>query len=140
MPMSASSVPAIGVHKPTSRSIPTQLMKTSNIASPTGGCPRNEVKASETKARPEANRSRRRPTPGEPLANVEKSRRTTRTNYLAHTRAATPKRSRRIILSGSLELYDSALQSDHGRVGTVFGAQFRKDISHLTFHSIVADR
>ena len=72
----ASSVPAIGVHKPAISSIPTPTMSTSGIAVPKAGKPSNGVKPLEINTIPGANRSRRRPIPGAPRANVEKSRRT----------------------------------------------------------------
>jgi hypothetical protein len=45
----------------------------------------------------------------------------------------------RVTLWEVLEIYDSTSQSDHGGLGTVFGAQFGKNISHLTFHRVFAN-
>jgi hypothetical protein len=76
--MTATSAPAMGVHKPASRSIPTQVVRADSIADPSGGPLSSFVMPCTINAIPAANRINRRPIPGEPWANVENSRRTTK--------------------------------------------------------------
>jgi len=74
--MIATTAPAMGVHKPTSRSSPAPTASTHNKAGAIGSPPRSVVTPRTTIAIPTTNRMIRRPTPGEPRANVENSRRT----------------------------------------------------------------
>jgi ligand-binding sensor domain-containing protein len=53
-------------------------------------------------------------------------------------RTGSPKRRERGTLSRELQPDDAAFQTDHGRVGAVFRAQFGQDVSDLTFHRLFA--
>jgi hypothetical protein len=74
--MMVTSAPAIGVHKPANRSSPAPAASTCNMAGAIGSPPRSVVMRGTTIAIPATNRMIKRPTPGEPRANVENSRRT----------------------------------------------------------------
>jgi len=76
--MTATSAPAMGVHKPASKSIPTHVVTAGSIADPSGGPLSSFVMSCTINAIPAASRINRRPMPGEPWANVENSRRTTK--------------------------------------------------------------
>jgi len=75
--MAATSVPATGVHKP-ARSISARPMATAHRAITWGEGPLfNFSTARQIKAIPTTRRKSRRPTPGQPRANVENRRRKT---------------------------------------------------------------
>jgi hypothetical protein len=74
--MTATNAPAMGVHNPANRSIPEPVASTSRIAGAIVGSPRNVVSPRTTNAIPATSLMSSRPTPGEPWANVENSRRT----------------------------------------------------------------
>jgi hypothetical protein len=76
--MTATNTPAMGVEKPASRSIPTHVVTAGRIADPTGGPLSSFVMPCTINAIPADSRINRRPMPGEPWANVENSRRTTK--------------------------------------------------------------
>jgi hypothetical protein len=76
----ATSAPAMGVHKPATRRSPAATASTCTmtgvIGRPIGRPPRSSATPRKIIAMPATNRMTRRPTPGEPRANVEKRRRT----------------------------------------------------------------
>ena len=64
----------MGVHKPTSRSIPAPVERTCVIALSNWGAPCKPTIPRLTNVMPATNRISRRPTPGQPLMNVENKR------------------------------------------------------------------
>jgi hypothetical protein len=76
--MTATSAPATGVQKPASKRIPTHVVTADSIADPNRGPLSSFVVPCTINAIPAASRINRRPMPGEPRANVENSRRTTK--------------------------------------------------------------
>ena len=72
----------MGVHKPTSSSIPAAIARTWNIARLTGGPLRSSMILRTINAMPTTSRISRSPTPGAPCANVEKSRRKIHRGYV----------------------------------------------------------
>ena len=75
--MIARSTPAMGVHKPASRSIPAAIARTCITAMLVGGALCSSIILRTSNAMPTTRRMSRRPAPGQPRANVEKSRRKT---------------------------------------------------------------
>src|SRR5580692_4674831 len=73
--MAATSVAATGVHKPISRSSPAPMPNTDNTVTRVEGSLYSRASARQIKANPSTTRIRRRPTPGQPWANVENRRR-----------------------------------------------------------------
>jgi len=134
----ASSVPAIGVHKPTITSSPTAMVITCSVAGPNGGAPRNARTPRATTPIPAARRSKSRPSPGAPPAKFEKSRRTTMLGYKVRNLDSKPERARQNTLWSDrlLNLYNSALHSNHGGVGAIIGPQFGEDVSDLALHRV----
>src|SRR5271154_5683642 len=93
-----------------------------------------------TIAIPANRRISKSPTPGEPYAKLENSRRTTPQGYaLTAPRGNTQKADSRDTFERS-ELDDPALEPDHRGVGSVLGAQFGEDVADLAFHRILAGR
>jgi hypothetical protein len=72
----ATSAPAMGVHKPAPRRSPAATASTCAMTDVTGSPPRSAATPRKIIAAPATSRMIRRPEPGEPRANVEKSRRT----------------------------------------------------------------
>ena len=70
----AASVPATGVHKPIRRSIPATAPMICSTTIVTGGAVSTPAIPKWMSAAPVSTRRSRRPTPGQPLANVENSR------------------------------------------------------------------
>jgi hypothetical protein len=75
-PKTATSAPAMGVHKPASKSIPVAIASTSATGS-IGGPVRSLMSPEAITLIPAISRSKRRPAPGQPQANVENRRRKT---------------------------------------------------------------
>jgi len=86
----ATNDPAMGVHRPANRNIPTMIANMST----TGGPARGRVAACAISAAPVTSRMKRRPTPGQPHANVEYSLRTIAlvSGYRIDESAQSPKR------------------------------------------------
>ena len=74
-PRAATSDPEIGVHKPATRSIALTIASTTRMAGSLGGRVRSLVSSGAMIAIPATHRIKRRPTPGQPQANVENRRR-----------------------------------------------------------------
>ena len=72
--MTAVSAPAMGVHKPANRSMPAPVVATCSVADPSGGPPRSAAIPWTINTIPATSLINRRPAPGNPWANVEKSR------------------------------------------------------------------
>jgi hypothetical protein len=70
----AAKDPVTGVHRPTRRSNPAPAPMTSSTAVVNGGAWRRPTIAKRISANPVSSRRSRRPMPGQPSANVEKSR------------------------------------------------------------------
>src|SRR5208283_523641 len=138
----ATSVPTMGVHKPAISRSPAAIESTWSMAGPIGGPARSAVTPWIAKAVPATTRIIRRPTPGAPCANVEKSRRKINLGKVTSfpIRAGSPKRLMRITLSSELKLYDSAPQTDHGGMGPVMRAQFGEDVPDLALDGLFANR
>jgi hypothetical protein len=139
---SASSVPAIGVHKPARRSNPTTIVTTCSVAGPKAGAPRNSRIARPATPMPAAKRSNSRPSPGAPPAKFEKSRRTTCAVYEVRNSPRNPQRDEINHYFGCpfLNFDDSPFYSNHRGVRPVIGSQFGKDVAHLPLHRVFAHR
>lgn len=87
----ASSVPAMGVHKPAMTSSPTAIVTTCSVAGPKGGAPRNASTPRAVTPMPTARRSKSKPSPGAPPAKFEKSRRKTHAGYRPTIWTSSPK-------------------------------------------------
>lgn len=70
----AASVPATGLHKPIRRSIPAPAPIVCRTTTVAGGAASTPAIPKWMSAAPVSTRRSRRPTPGQPLANVENSR------------------------------------------------------------------
>lgn len=69
--ISATDVPATGVHKPRISKIPAAISSTEGTATFSGGSPHSLTLARKTSAKPTTTRMRSKPAPGHPPANVE---------------------------------------------------------------------
>ena len=69
-----TKIPVTGVHKPTKRSIPAAVSTNSLMIPADGGPSSSPVTPSLIKRMPETIRRSRRPLPGHPFGNIEKSR------------------------------------------------------------------
>jgi hypothetical protein len=74
-PRIATNDPEMGIHNPASRSIPATIPSTSRMADSICGPPRSFMSPEAIIAIPATSRRNRRPTPGQPWANVEYRRR-----------------------------------------------------------------
>ena len=72
--ISTTNTPAMGVHKPTRRSIPAEVSSRGRMITGHWVPPSSSVTPSLIKRMPENNRRRSRPLPGHPFGNIEKSR------------------------------------------------------------------
>src|ERR1700722_11552280 len=81
--MAATSVAATGVHKPISKSSPAPMPNTDSTVTRVEGSLYNRATARQIKANPSTKRIRRRPTPGQPWANVENRRRKRQFSFVA---------------------------------------------------------
>ena len=153
----ASNAPTMGVHRPGMRRSPHPARTADVIVVVTGGSLHSIAPARTTSAEPATRRMRSKPVPGQPPANVEYRRRNThpsRSLLVCDIREANrnPKKScnRHSLESvdlrrarqggGELQLDDSSLQSDHRGVGSIVGAQFRKDVLDSTLDGFLGDR
>ena len=104
--IAATSVPAIGVHRPGTIRMPDPARSTHVNVTPTGRSPLRTVIALISRAEPTTSRIRSRPIPGQPPANVEYKRRKKapfpflplRISYICETNDA-PERAGRFTLS-----------------------------------------
>jgi hypothetical protein len=120
--MTDTSVPAMGVHRPASRRIPTAVVTACSMNGPGGGSPSSCVTPRTMDAIPAASLINSRPIPGNPWANVENSRRTTRSRLQdSVNEEEAPKGRCKPLFRVSLELDDAALHPDHCRVCPVVG-------------------
>lgn len=88
----------------------------------------------------------RRPAPGQPSANVEKSlcKEASFYKFVKDARSATgvklPKGSPILSLLGDLQLYNSALEADRNGVGPVTSPKFGEYVRDVALHAAFADR
>src|SRR6267142_6031593 len=59
---------------------------------------------------------------------------------ISQRQSKNPKRHARKTLLSELKFDNSALQTDHGRVRSIVGAQFRENVPDLALDSFFADR
>jgi hypothetical protein len=133
--------PAIGVHKPATRSAPSTIANRTAIGDPTGWPARYFSIPSMMRNPPQTTRSNNRPTPGQPLKKLEKRRRmNTLFRRLPIGRCPTnpPKESVSDYLE-CLELYDSALQAYRGGMGPIVGIQLGKDVFDAALYRFFSD-
>jgi len=71
----ATSIPATGVHRPANKNIPAPIASRDNMGGPIDGPPHDLAASRSIIATPATTRSRSRPAPGQPWANVEYNRR-----------------------------------------------------------------
>jgi len=89
----ATSVPAIGVHRPGIRRIPDPARNAEVIVVCVGGLLHRVELARTTSAEPPIRRMRSKPMPGQPLANVEYNRRTGTLLHLTYSDVRKAERS-----------------------------------------------
>jgi len=112
--ISATEVPAMGVHKPAIRRIPAPIESTAAIVTFVGGSLQSLELARTSSAEPTTTRMRSRPMPGQPPANVEYKRRNNNTlceHYqltIWPGRAEAPKRVAIVTLSSAATCLEEA--------------------------------
>ena len=110
---------------------------------PHGGDPSSSPSPSCIRKIPATSRRSRRPLPGQPFGNMEKSR----CNGNLNDRLGDPRRGPNPQKLASpytsfegLQFDDSAFESDGHRVGSVVRAQFRKDVLDMALNGLLGDR
>lgn len=120
---------ATGVHNPAISVTPASTATISTIVDASGGLSQSTVTPRTTSAAPATSLIKSRPTPGKPVAKVEKRRR----RYLPVTGSASvgcePSLKRVSYgLNPVSGIDDPPFNADHGGVGSIIGAQFGKDV------------
>jgi hypothetical protein len=118
-------------------------MANTAAANPVGGPLSSVVAARSTKALPPTSLITRRPTPGQPRAKVEKSRRTEShgEGTPSSPREKPPKEVQPYPLESLLaEGNDAALYSNDCRVGAVVGPELRQDVLDAAFDRVLGYR
>ena len=147
--MIATTIPAMGVHKPASRRLPvtTAMISGATVAGPCSDTSNRPDIPYCTKARPAPTRRHKRPNPGGPSGNVENRRCkkpsrfygrkfVTRCDSLDTVFQPPPFRGG----SYRLQLDDPALDPDGDGVGAVVCAEFGEDVLDVALHRFLRDR
>ena len=136
-----------GVHRPASRERPpAAAAKSGKVPIDSERVPERSRTANQVKDSPRQRRRRNRPTPGQPLGNVEYRRCRQEPNLMVLSSRYLSTRLRGILgvtLLGDalvLKVNNSALQSDRYRVGAVVRSELGHDMSDVTLHSFFGER
>jgi hypothetical protein len=137
----APSPPASGVNTPTNRSIAAAMPIICRATVNGGGPSRMPLTPKSISAAPVSKRSRRRPAPGHPSANVENSRCTlSHSENRRFTKESTGlKLGWRDPPFGGSKLDDSAFQRGGDGVSSVISVKLCEDVCHVALHGFLGN-